>query len=195
MWPFRKKTDATPKTSKAIAYLKAAVTDDDGKPAIELPHADTPVLKGLNDELLIAYVVDAGDAFEYVQYRDLEDDAVTETQLHDIAIQNLAALTQTGNLRVSPHGNIFAVLLDGNFEASMILLDVLWDDAFRQFVDGEYLIAIPNRDILAFCDRSSVAGRRELMEVIARLEGSQDHPLTRRLYVRMGSQWKRENEA
>ena len=78
MWPFRKRADATPKTPNAVAYLKASVHDHDAAPAIELSHADSPVMKTLNDDLLVAYVVDTGDSFSYVQYRDLETDSVTE---------------------------------------------------------------------------------------------------------------------
>jgi uncharacterized protein YtpQ (UPF0354 family) len=194
MWPFRRNIDPLPTTSKAIAYLKAAVRDDDGGPTIELPHDDTPVLKKLNTELLVAYIVDAGRCFKYIQYRDLQTDSVSEAELHDIAIRNLSALADTGKLRVVPYGNIFAVLLDGNFESSMILLDHLWADSFRQFVTGDFLIAIPNRDILAFCDRSSSNGRNELIQVIKRLEGPEDHRLTRTLYVRRGNEWVTEDK-
>ena len=152
-------------------------------------------MRELGDELLIAYLVDTGNAFEYIQYRDLETDSVTESQLHQNAIQNLAAVAASGNLRVAPHGNIFAVLLDGNFEGSMILLDELWDDSFRQFVQGNYLIALPTRDVLAFCDASSDDGRNELLELINRLKDSEDHPLTQQLYVRKDNKWIPESAA
>ena len=105
----------------------------------------------------------------------------------------MAAIAASGSLRVAPHANIFAVLLDGNFEASMILLDDLWDVSFRQFVQGDYAIGLPTRDVLAFCDASSESGRAELHELVNRLKDSQDHPLTRQLYVRRDTQWIPEN--
>jgi hypothetical protein len=195
MWPFRKRAAATPKTSKAIAYLKASVPESDAAPTIELSRADSPVMKILNNDLFIAYVVDTGDSFSYVQYRDLETDSVTEAELHEIGLRNLATLADAGNLRVVPHGNIFAVLLDGNFEASMILLDQLWTESLREYVHGDFLVAIPTRDILAFCDASSTAGRAELMQLVDRLKASQDHLLTQQLYVRRGSNWVPEDLA
>lgn len=194
-WPFRKRTDGTPKTSKAIAYLKASVPESDTAPTIELSRADSPVMKTLNDDLLVAYVVNTGDSFSYVQYRDLETDSVSEAELHEIGLRNLAAFADSGNLRVVPHGNIFAVLLNGNFEASMILLDQLWTESLREFVSGDFLVATPARDILAFCDASSTTGRTELMQVIDRLKASQDHPLTQQLYVRRGRNWVPESAA
>jgi uncharacterized protein YtpQ (UPF0354 family) len=189
VWPLRAKNTVAQETSKAIAYLKAVVPEEDPAPTIELPHDDGPVLKELTAELLVAYVVDVGQSFQYVQYRDLHTESISEAQLHEIGIRNLSTLAYAGKMRVSPYGNIFAVLLDGNFEASMILLNDLWDNSFRQFVIGDYLIAIPNRDILAFCDRSSPEGRKELMELVKRIENSTDHPLTRTLFVRRGNEW------
>ena len=115
---------------------------------IGLPHDDAPVLKQLNSGLLVAHVIDTGDSFEYIQNRDLQTDSVNEAKLHTIGIGNLSTLAASGQLRIAPHGAVFAVLMDGNFESSLILLDHLWADSFRQLVTGDYLVAIPTRDVL-----------------------------------------------
>ena len=171
-------------TNKAIAYIKAVVADDAADSFVELSRNDSPVLTDVGSGLLVAYLIDNGDSFEYVQYRDVDVDSVVESQLHETAVGNLLALTETTGVRVAPYGNIFAVLFDGNFEASLILVDRLWRESFRQFVTGDYLVAIPNRDILAFCDYSSSMGRSELLQVIDRARGSTDHPLSDQLFVR-----------
>lgn len=173
--------------------MKPVIPDDDPAPVVKLSRDDTPVMKDVDNGLLVAYLVDEGDSFTYIQYRDLDGDRITENELHDIGTNNLSALTTQMNLRVAPYGNIFAVLLDGNFEASLLLVDSLWSNAFRQFVRGDYLVAIPNRDILAFCERSSPTGRAELLKVIERSKGSEDHPLSRELFVRRDSDWLVEN--
>ena len=182
-------------TNNAIAYLKAAVPVDDPEPVIELSRDDSPVMKDVGGGLLVAYLVDTGDSFGYVQYRDLDADSVTESELHENAVDNLLSLTTTTDLRVAPHGNIFAVLFDGNFEASLILADQLWRESFRQFVTGDYFVAIPNRDILAFCDCSSAVGRSELLQVIDRLRGSADHPISDQLFVRRDNEFHAEKVA
>ena len=193
MWPFRKKTNFTVKTSAAVAYLKACVPTDVTSPALELPYDDSPVMKEIGYDLVVAYLVDQGKSFEYIQNRHLKADSLTASKLHEIGLQNLMAIAASGNLRVVPYGSIYAVLLDGNFEASMILLDTLWAESFRQFVRGDYLIALPTRDVLAFCDASSDIGRTELLEMMNRLDGSASHTLTRRLYVRNDKVWMPEN--
>ena len=175
MW-FRKRKF----TSRAVAYLKGAVPPDEPGGVIELSGDDSPVLRDLNNGLLVAYVVDIGSTFQWVQFRDLKKDAIDEQQLHALGIANLERLAAT-QTRVAPYpnGSMYAVFLDGNFEASLILLDHLWEGSFRQFVSGQYAVAIPARDILAFCDASSPEGLHELREVLRRLnEAGMDHPIS-----------------
>ncbi len=81
MPPNHKDSRNAEKVSRAVAYLKAVVPDDDPVPLIELPPADSPVLREFNQELLIAYLVDVGDHFEYVQYRDLEQSRLSIEEL------------------------------------------------------------------------------------------------------------------
>ncbi len=197
MWPFRKNNIGPPNASVAIAYLKVAIPAADTSPIITLPHDDSPVLTTFGKDLLVAYVVDGTDAFTYIQHRDLSSSAITQDQLHETGLQNLAAIANNRNLRVFPHpsGEMFGVLLDGNFEASLILLDSLWDGSFRQFVKGDYIIAIPTRDVLAFCDSRSSAGREQLRGILDQLKNSKDHPLSQDLYVRRNGKWEPENAA
>jgi uncharacterized protein YtpQ (UPF0354 family) len=189
MWPWSKKS-APSFTSRAIAYVKADLTGqslDDAR--IKLSADDSPVLKSLGNGLLVDYVVDNQNQFQYVQNRHLRDEGVTEAQLHEIGIANLTNLAATRPLRVQSHQDIFGVFLDGNFEASMLLLDDLWASGFRQFVRGDYLAALPTRDVFAFCDAASPSGRSELVEIVAKLKNSTDHPISHSLYRRVATQW------
>ena len=181
-------------TSNAIAYLKPVVADEDD-PLFDLDRDDTPIAKQCESNLLVTYLVDAGESFAYVQQRDLDADSITPDALHENAVNNLLSLTAVHELRVAPHGNIFAVLFDGNFEASLILPNQLWSDSFRQFVSEDYLVAMPARDVLAFCDRSSTAGRAELVELIDRLRDAADHPISNQLFVRRDTEWYAEEQA
>jgi uncharacterized protein YtpQ (UPF0354 family) len=119
----------------------------------------------------------------------MREEGITEVQLHEIGIANLKNLAASRPLRVQSHQGIFAVFVDGNFEASMLLLDDLWANGFRQFVRGDYLAALPTRDVFAFCDASSPSGRNELIEIIGKLKNSTDHPISHSLYLRVGTQW------
>jgi uncharacterized protein YtpQ (UPF0354 family) len=122
----------------------------------------------------------------------MEKAGVGVDELHRIGLANLAAVANQIGIQVQPYGNIFAVLMGGNFEASLILLDVLWDQAFRQMVSGDYAAAFPARDILSFCDRNSELGIEELRQLLQRADGKMDHPLSQRLYFRSEGKWAPE---
>jgi Protein of unknown function (DUF1444) len=175
-------------TSRAVAYLKAEVTGGDDA-AIALSREDSPVLRRFADGLLVSYVVDTGKSYEFVQNRHLDLDGIDEQDLHRIGLENLMRLVNTRPTEVKPHRNIFAVLIGGDFEASLLLVDTLWEQQFCQFVHGDYAVAVPARDILSFCDSSSAAGLDELRQLIARVHPSGDHLLSDRLHVRRNGKW------
>jgi len=89
-------------------------------------------------------------------------------------------------VRVTPYGSVIAVSLDGNFDASLILLDELWNGPLAHFVESGFVAAVPSRDVLAFCDRDSDAGRNELRGVISRVMSGGDRLIAERLYARSG---------
>jgi len=56
--------------------------------------------------LLISYLVDQGDWFEYVQHRHLDAAGFTEDRLHSHALHNLGLRAAAGEVRTAPHGSI-----------------------------------------------------------------------------------------
>jgi uncharacterized protein YtpQ (UPF0354 family) len=168
---------------QAIAYLKPSLPDD-GTPTFDLPKEALPVVRPYTENLHICYVVDQGNSFEYVQNSHLEKSGYDQEKLHQIGLENLRKWSVSHKTRVEPYGKIFAVLSGGNFEASLILLDELWNDSFRQFVGGEYSVALPARDILSFCDSGIAGGVDELQQLIARVTPTCDHPISDKIHVR-----------
>ena len=172
---------------RAIAYLKVEEPLSD-QPVIELPEAESPVTRVLGHRLLAAYLVDEGDSFRYVQYRHLAEAGLSMEELHAIAVKNLAALAEE-RVEVRQYGNIYAVLMGGNFEASLVLFEEFWSEWYSQLAPNGYVVAFPARDILAFGDSSSAEAINELNQVCLRGNNEGDHPLTNTLYRREGSSW------
>jgi hypothetical protein len=77
--------------TRAVASLKRA-SPLDAEPSITLSHQDSPVLTGLNNGLLVAYLVHQEEGFQYVQYRHLAAAGITEAELKRLGIANLSAL-------------------------------------------------------------------------------------------------------
>lgn len=159
--------------------------------AAKLPKIDTPVISDLKNGLLIGYVVDQDDHFQYIQQRHLADAGMTKAMLRQNAVKNLAALHAEKGAKVQPYGDTFAVFFGGNFEASLILVDALWDQHFAHLAPNGFIVAIPSRDILAFCDAKSESGIDQLRQIINRLQHV-DHPITPTLYYRdlLTSTWR-----
>jgi uncharacterized protein YtpQ (UPF0354 family) len=173
---------------KAVAYLKIGESVAGG-PSIDLDQANSPVVKSVGEELLATYVVDTGSQFSFVQHRHLEGAAITAEQLHGQSVYNLAVLAQS-KLKIQPYGNIYAVLMGGNFEASLILLPSLWSKSLIHLAPNGYVAAFPARDILAFADAANVAGIAELHQLCERIKGTNDHPLTQKLYSHTEGEWR-----
>lgn len=173
---------------QAIAYLKVVVLDDDG-PTYKFSAEDSPILKDIGHGLLVGYIVDMGTHFSYVQQRHLMASGVTENELHKNAVHNLASLAEI-NAKVQQYGNIYVVLMGGNFEASLILLNEFWSEWYSQLALNNFVAAFPARDILAFTDSSNEQGITELKELCSRCTTHVDHPLTTQLFSYVRGSWQ-----
>jgi len=127
---------------EAIACIKGPVPADDPMPALKVEGDNAPVLKRLGCGLVVAYLVDQGDRFSYIQGRDLRATGINADQLHARAVANLEKLAE-GRVTIRKYGAIWALFCEGNFEASLILLDEMWDRALSSYHEGEPIIAIP----------------------------------------------------
>ena len=80
--------------------------------------------------------------------------------------------------------------MEGNFEASVLLLDTVWEISLAKHVRGGFVVAAPTRDVLAFGDASSPHAISELRALVDRLaESGADHPLTNSLLHRREGAW------
>ncbi|GIH21666.1 hypothetical protein [Rugosimonospora africana] len=174
--------------TQALPYLKPVAPD--GTPALKVSDEDFPVIRPFVGQLLITYLVDKGDRFEYVQHHHLDAAGFTEERLHRHALHNLGLRAAAGEVRTALHCSITAVLFDGNLESSLMLLNPLWPPIADRLGGGEILAAAPARDTLAVCPASSTVGRQELNGLIERLWPVGDHLLTRDIYLRRNDSWQ-----
>jgi hypothetical protein len=83
---------------------------------------------------------------------------------------------------MQPYGPVFALFMEGNFAASVLLLDTLWDVSFTKPVREEFVVALPARDVLASGDSSSAEAMAELNAITGRMyaRGRGGHQLSPR---------------
>src|SRR5262245_2799283 len=91
--------------SDAIAYLKRI--EPGTTPALDIPSDQAPVVTVWSSELAVAYVVDLGEQYSYVQKRLVDDARLDIPALHEIGVRNLRERVRRSKARVVPYGNIF----------------------------------------------------------------------------------------
>lgn len=140
------------------------------------PEGEARLVRDIGNGFMIGYAVDDG----WVLPQHLCAGA-TLADLHRQAMDNLFTLCAY-HIRVQQFDSFFGVFIDGRFEASMFLLERLWQKDFANLVGKGYAVAAPARDVLAFCDIDSDAGKAELKRMIARVWDGGDHLLSRELF-------------
>ena len=155
--------------SRAVAYLQRAGEATQGDTA--------PVTRAVNPQLVVAYVVDDGDALQFVQQRDLDEAGISADQLHELALANLARLSPHG-VKVQQNGPVYGLSVDGNFDASHILMTRLWQENLAHLVERGFAIAIPARGVLVFCDMDSTDGLAMLKDLINRVGNATNYKLS-----------------
>ena len=176
------------RVQRSFAYLKPEIPASAPDPAVSLSFEDSPVLRKFSPGLLAAYIVDEGDRFSFIQGRDLLETGIGEDQLHIQAIANLARFAE-GKLRIQQSGPVWALFLDGNLEAGLMMIDGLWDGSLGEYARTP-VVAVPARDVIAFCDSSSADGISELRSLVDRVWPGGDHLLSRDLYRRQDKNWQ-----
>jgi Protein of unknown function (DUF1444) len=190
--------------SKAIATVKVpdvgntpdgqllgtALVDASG---LALSKGNQPICRASLGMFGVMYLVDEGDRYRYVSEDDLKDSAVSVEQLHRIGLENLIKLVngdQPGLSIIGAESPYHGLAMGGQFEASLVLLDALWDGALKKFIPNGLVLAIPNRDVCLFCDARSVQAIAQIRDLAANSVKSGDHPLSATLITRVNGRWK-----
>ncbi|EEM16268.1 MULTISPECIES: DUF1444 family protein [Bacillus] len=177
---------------EAVAYLKPIVKEDLEEECFTLSEENSFVHTFFNEDLMITFLVEdhQNDYFQYVQNKHISEEGLDEEQLVEIGINNLYKLADEKELRVHTLSEgCFALILDGNFEASLIVLDDLWEHSLKEFVSNGYAVAIPARDILVFCDCNASNGIEKMRGIIEKVWEDGDHLLIDKILVRSEGKW------
>ena len=130
-----------------------------------------------NDELYIFYVEDTETNINYLTQEDFEKLNIEKSELKKIAIENL-----TNSIEIERHGEngYFMLLADGNYESSMILLDIWSKENFK--VNGEIVVGIPSRDLLIITGKNDTENIKKLKQTINEINENGDHLVSEKLF-------------
>jgi uncharacterized protein YtpQ (UPF0354 family) len=171
--------------ASVIPVVKAVVFEHEGR-TLDLPDIDRPISRPFVADLMIMYAEDKPTHFEFISRRRLAELELDEDGLHELALKNLPSRPP----KIEIHGSAPRQMLiaGGNFEATLLLLDDLWDQLEAEG-DGELLAVVPARDILFFSRTSWDGAHAFLSELAQRDMEDTSHLLSRCVLRRASRQW------
>jgi hypothetical protein len=199
-------TRLSPRVANALPLLKQAVPVagghrdgdhlgvrlklPDGTP---VPEDSLPVMVYAGGQFVAAHASEEDVGWAMVSQGDLRQAGLLPRELLQRGLRNLQALADTGPRGLQVHaleGDAWGLTLDGVHEATLVLLPALWDVTLRQQVSGEVVMAIPSRDICAFCAADNPTGIATLRQLAQRVTARGDHTITDTLFVRRQGRWQ-----
>ena len=139
----------------------------------------------LNEQLVVVYAEDNPQSIRYLTPKHMSDFGVAHGEVRGLAVENLRRMLP--KIEVLPGPLVSMIKADGNYEASLLLFDVLWSSGQIR-VDGDYVVAVPSRDILLVTGSRNSAGIAKLRELAAQMARQSSYYLTNELLVyRQGS--------
>jgi hypothetical protein len=172
--------------SRALPYLSPVHSADETAPLRAFGSLDGPLSRTFSNTLNITYMIDEPGALVFVRQRDV--DGKQPEELHARATANLRAYAAKRRLRFEASGATHTVRLDGQHDASLLLLDELWDPPTR-IVDpeGELVAIVPGRGTLMFTGTTTRGGVAELRATLAR---TSFRALSPEIFVRRNRSWE-----
>jgi uncharacterized protein YtpQ (UPF0354 family) len=137
-------------------------------------------------DLWIVYVVDWPDKTVGFAKSEMETLKIRAEDLRQLAVQNLKCILP----QVECHGEgpWFFLKADGTYEASLLLLEDLWEQ-LDSLVDGDLVAVAPSRDVLLFTGSSSREGLTAIRSKAAQITTNGDHVVSSTLLRRYDKGW------
>jgi len=127
------------------------------------------VVEHLNEDLLVLYVLDTETSMQVLTKDAVKSTGVEEAGLRSVAVKNLRKYftdkqVQIQRLEQTGTATIYQVLLDENYEASILLIDDYWTK--KNFdVTGDIVVFVPARNVVMVTGSEDEEGLRLVSRV------------------------------
>ncbi|MFQ6602526.1 DUF1444 family protein [Flavobacterium sp. C3NV] len=130
-----------------------------------------------NDELFVFYAEDRENSIHYISKNDLEEINFPIEDLKEKSIENLL-----NSFEMKRHGEngYYMITIGGNYESSLILLDIWHRENFS--VNGDFVIGIPARDILFITGSKDSENLHRLYDSIKKINETGDHLVSDKIF-------------
>ncbi|MBX3628040.1 MAG: DUF1444 family protein [Rhizobacter sp.] len=172
-----------------VPMIKAIVGP--GAPAegteLHLSFEQSPISRPFAADMIVMYALNRPSHLEYISNEIASATGLDSESIHELAIKNLPS--HLGEVLLHDCGEgIYGISAGGNFEASLLLLDQVWEQLEKYF-PGEPFAAVPSRDVL-FVVGSDRPNARELIAAKARIDlPEKRYAISQSVLVRREGKW------
>lgn len=146
------------------------------------------IWENYNEDLIIIYAEDKGNRFNYFNNNEFEKLNIKKDTLLDFARSNLNNIIPKIE-KVGKNGE-YGLIAGGDYEANLILLNTLWTkDNFK--VDGDIIVAIPNRDLVFIIGSNNKQSIEKLKKSIPEYYNTGNHPISDSFYRWTGTKFEK----
>jgi len=143
-----------------------------------------------NDQLIIAYAQDSKSSIKYLSEDDFKLLSISRDSLKSVALRNFDKIIP--NIQRQGDSGLYIITAGGDYEASLILLSSIWTE--KNFpVDGELIIAIPNRDLLMVTGSQNKKGIDKIKEFAEDSYKTGNYPVSEYLFKWTGKRFEKYN--
>jgi uncharacterized protein YtpQ (UPF0354 family) len=127
-----------------------------------VPEDQMPITEPLTADLLVTYAFDLPDTFVMATPNHLAELGIDPASLRDLAIENVKR--QIPGISLQQSGSVFRAATGNNLDACTLLSRNIWTE-HAQRMKGKLVAAVPNRDIILFCDSEAEDGMLAMREI------------------------------
>jgi uncharacterized protein YtpQ (UPF0354 family) len=138
------------------------------------------VFEDFSPDLIIVYAEDSPKNVRYLRPKDLEEAKLSRTELRSVAIENLKRLLP--NIECRGGKGLYMITAGGDYDASVLLFDSIWSGKQME-VKGDFVVAVPTRDLLMVTGSKDPEGIEKLRQTVEQVWAGGSYKLTQKLFV------------
>lgn len=166
--------------ARIIPVIRSRTFTAVGEAEKEPAASDVVVFDRLGPDLAIVYAEDRPNDLRFFTAKYFKTTSIERVRLRALAIENLRRIV--GDVEFRNYGGTYMITADGANEVSLILLPELWTKQ-RMQVDGDFVVALPTRDLLVVTGSNDARALRRVRALAKDAYAKGPYSVSPRLYL------------
>ncbi|CAM1348543.1 DUF1444 family protein [Tenacibaculum halocynthiae] len=141
-----------------------------------------------NEDLIIVYAEDREESIHYFNQKEFEKLEISKDTLLEFSVNNLNNVLPKIE-KIGENGN-FGLIAGGDYEVSLLLMTDIWTKENFD-VNGEIVIAIPNRDLVFITGSNDKEAIEKLKGTVKESYETGNHSISTNFYKWNGKKFKK----